>query len=130
MTAMDRAISVPFVDPTSRPFWDAAREGRFLIGFCRDTGRHFWPPRGASPFTLSSNVEMVEARGTGRVYSYTVMRLGTPFIAAYVELDEGPRVFTNIVDCAPEAVRIGMSVRVTFRATDGDGPPAPMFAPA
>lgn len=130
MTAMDRAIPAPFVDPTSRPFWDAARESRLLIGLCRDTGRHFWPPRGASPFTLSSNVEMVEARGTGRVYSFTVMRIGAPFIPAYVELDEGPRVFTNIVDCAPEAVRIGMSVRVTFRATEDGGPPVPMFAPA
>ena len=126
---MDRVIPAPAVDPTSRPFWEAAREGRLLIGLCRDTGRHFWPPRGASPFTLSANVALVEARGTGRVYSYTVMRVGTPFMPAYVELEEGPRVFTNIAECAPEAVRIGMAVRVRFVATEGEGVLVPVFGP-
>ena len=127
---MDRVIPAPSIDPTSRPFWDATREGRLLIGLCRDTGRHFWPPRGASPFTLSANVELVQVRGTGRVYSYTVMRMGTPYVPAYVELDVGPRVFTNIVDCAPEEVRIGMRVHVRFAATEAEGPPVPVFVPA
>ncbi len=126
----ERTIPAPLVDPTTKPFWDAARRGELLIGQCRQTGRHFWYPRGVSPFTLSTDVELVPARGTGTVYSYTVMRVGQPHVAAYVELDEGPRLFTNIVACDPESVRIGMRVRVAFHPTEGDGPPVPVFRPA
>ncbi len=130
MAMTERSIPAPAVDPTTKPFWDAARQGRLLIGLCRDTGRHFWYPRATSPFTLSGNVELVEAKGTGTLYSFTVMRVAQPYVAAYVELDEGPRIFTNIVDCAFEELRIGMRVRVAFKATEGDGAPVPMFAPA
>jgi hypothetical protein len=127
MTA--RAIPAPIPDPTTQPFWDAAAEGRFLIGRCNDTGRHFFPPRGVSPFTLSPNVELVPASGQGVVYSFTVMRTKEPYIPAMVELAEGPRIFTNLVDVAPEAVRIGMAVKLAWTPTEG-GPPAPTFAPA
>jgi uncharacterized OB-fold protein len=124
-----RAIQAPIPDPVTRPFWDAAAQGRFLIGRCKDTGRHFFPPRGVSPFTLSPNVELVEASGQGSVYSYTVMRTKQPYIPAMVELAEGPRIFTNLVEVAPEAVRIGMAVKLAWTPTEG-GPPAPMFRPA
>jgi hypothetical protein len=125
----ERTIQAPIPDPTTAPFWEACREGRLMVGFCRDTGRHFFPPRGVSPFTLSPNVELVAASGQGVVYSFTVMRTATPYIAAMVELAEGPRVFTNLVQVAPEDVRIGMAVRLVFQPTEG-GPPVPMFAPA
>jgi uncharacterized OB-fold protein len=125
----DRSIQAPIPDPTTAPFWEACKEGRLTIGLCRDTGRHFFPPRGVSPFTLSPNVELVPASGQGVLYSYTVMRTATPYIPAMVELAEGPRVFTNLVDAAPEEIRIGMRVRLEFRPTEG-GPPVPMFAPA
>lgn len=124
-----RAIQAPIPDPTTAPFWEACREGRLTLGFCRDTGRHFFPPRGASPFTLSPNVELVAASGQGVVYSFTVMRTAAPYIPAMVELAEGPRVFTNLVQVEPDAVRIGMALRLVFQPTDG-GPPVPMFAPA
>ena len=125
----ERAIQAPIPDPTTAPFWDACREGRLMIGRCRDTGRHFFPPRGVSPFTLSPNVELVQAAGRGVVYSFTVMRVKEPYIPAMVELEEGPRIFTNLVDVAPEEVRIGMKLRLAFRQSEG-GPPVPMFAPA
>jgi uncharacterized OB-fold protein len=123
-----RAIQAPIPDPTTAPFWDACKEGRLMIGLCRDTGRHFFPPRGVSPFTLSPHVDLVAASGQGTLYSYTVMRVKEPYIAAMVELAEGPRVFTNLVDVAPEAVRIGMALRLVFVPTEG-GAPVPMFAP-
>lgn len=124
----ERAIQAPIPDPTTAPFWEACVEGRLMIGFCRDTGRHFFPPRGVSPFTLSPNVELVQASGQGVVYSYTVMRTAAPYIPAMVQLAEGPRVFTNLVQVSPEAVRIGMAVRLVFQPTEG-GPPVPMFEP-
>ena len=122
-----RSIQAPIPDPTTAPFWAACKEGRLMVGLCRDTGRHFFPPRGVSPFTLSPNVELVEASGRGTLYSFTVMRTATPYIAAMVELAEGPRVFTNLVDVAPEDVRIGMALRLVFVPTEG-GAPVPMFA--
>lgn len=126
----DRALPAIQVDPTNKPYFDAAREGKLLIGLCKDTGRHFWYPRGCSPFTLSNNVELVEAKGTGTVYTYTVMRVKEPYCVAYVELDEGVKLFTNIVDCDLDTVRIGQKVRVVFKPTQGDAPPATMFTPA
>ncbi len=126
----ERVIPAPIPDPTTKPFWDAAREGRLMIGRCRETGRHFFPPRGVSPFTLSTEVELVPASGHGTVYSFTVMRVAAPYVPAMVELPEGPRIFTNIVDCDFAALRIGMAVRLVWKPTEGDGPPVPMFAPA
>jgi uncharacterized OB-fold protein len=126
----ERTIAAPIPDPTTKPFWEAAREGRLMLGRCRDTGRHFFPPRGVSPFTLSTEVEMVPASGRGTVYSFTVMRVAPPYAPAMVELEEGPRIFTNIVDGDFAEIRIGMAVRLVWKPTEGDGPPVPMFAPA
>jgi uncharacterized OB-fold protein len=123
----DHPIPAPQVDPTNAAVWEAARQGRLLIGLCRGTGRHFWYPRGVSPFTLSTNVELVEAKGTGSVYSFTVLRTKQPYCLAYVELEEGPRMLTNIVDCDLDTVRIGQRVKLVFKPTEGEGPPVPMF---
>ena len=128
--ASNRSLPAPQVDPTNKPFFDAAREGRLLVGRCKDTNKHFWYPRGCSPFTLSNNVELVPAKGTGTVYTYTVMRTKEPYCVAYVELEEGVRVFTNIVDCDLDTVRIGQKVKVVFKPTTAEGPPVPMFTPA
>jgi uncharacterized OB-fold protein len=125
----DRRIPAPQVDPTNKAYFDAAREGRFLIGRCKDTGRHFFYPRGVSPFTLSANVELVEAKGTGTVYSFSVMRTKQPYCIAYVELDEGPRMITNIVDCDLDAVRIGDRVQLVFKPAENDGYQLAMFTP-
>jgi uncharacterized OB-fold protein len=119
----------PIPDPMTAPFWEAAKDGRLMIGRCKDTGRHFFPPRGVSPFTLSTKVELVAATGRGTLYSWTVMRTKEPYIPAMVELAEGPRMFTNLVDVELAAIRIGMPVRVVFKPTDG-GPPVPMFTAA
>lgn len=127
--AEDRPMMAPAPDPDSAPFLQAAREGRLLIGRCLDTGRAFFYPRAISPFTLSSNVAMEAASGRGTIYSVTVMRTRPAYAVAYVELEEGPRIFTNIVDCDLDALRIGQAVRVLFRPAE-DGQPLPVFTPA
>jgi hypothetical protein len=124
----DRMIPAPVEDPSTKPFWDAAREGRLLLGYCRDTGRHFFPPRPVSPFTLTANTETRAASGSGTLYSFTVMRVAQPYVPAFVELAEGPRIFTNIVDAEPDDIRIGMALRLEWKASEG-GAPVPMFAP-
>jgi len=125
---LERMPPAPVEDPSTKPFWDAARAGVLMLGYGRDTQRHFWPPRGTSPFTLSPQVEMRPASGRGTIYSFTVMRGAQPYAPAFVELDEGPRIFTNIVDCDLAEIRIGMKVRLEWKATEGA--PLPMFAPA
>jgi uncharacterized OB-fold protein len=74
------------------------------------------------PFCLSENLDWTVAKGTGKVHSYTVVRRVTnpafrddvPYVLAVVELDEGPHLTTNVVGCAPEAVRVDMEVKATY----------------
>ncbi|WP_376100075.1 Zn-ribbon domain-containing OB-fold protein [Roseomonas sp. CCTCC AB2023176] len=119
----------PTPDPDNRAFFEAANARVLLLGLCQDTGRPFFYPRGVSPFTLTTNVTTVPASGRGTIHSVTVMRGPSPTAVAYVELAEGPRVFTNIVDCDPNALRIGDAVRLVFAEAEG-GQKMPCFTPA
>ena len=73
----------------------------------------------------------VEAKGTGTIYSYSTMHRGVPapYTLAYVTLDEGVTMMTNIVDTDLDAIKIGQKVKVVFKPSEG-GPPVPMFVPA
>jgi uncharacterized OB-fold protein len=91
---------------------------------------HFYP-RGICPFCLSDKVSWQEAKGTGTIYTFSVTRRGgpVPYCIAYVTLDEGVSMMTNIVDCDLDTVRCGQKVKVTFKKSEG-GTSIPMFAPA
>ncbi|MGD1215402.1 MAG: OB-fold domain-containing protein [Terriglobales bacterium] len=118
-------------DPITAPFWEAAARRRLLIQRCRDCGVHQFYPR---PFCLkcqSELVEWVEAAGTATIYSLTTVRVAVspefhpPYRVAVVQLDEGPRMLTNIIggEC-----RIGERVRVQWKERP-DAPPLPVFEP-
>ena len=120
-----------FGDPLTAPFWAAARRREFVIRRCASCGAHTYIPR---PFCLgcgSDDVAWVAAKGFGTVYSMTVVRrqaspeFATPYVNAIVELDEGPRLLTNIVggEC-----RIGDRVRIDWRER-ANAPPLPVFTP-
>jgi len=115
-------------NPETKPFWDACAEGRLVLPRCKDTGKFIWYPRAISPWTLGP-VEWVEVSGKGTIYTFSVMRGTPPYCIAYVELAEGPRMMTNIVDCDLSTVTIGQAVQVKFVPAEG-GPPLPFFAPA
>ena len=119
----------PVPDPSTRRFWEAAREGRLLIGRNTSTGKVHYPPRPVCPFDDEGEVELVPASGEGRIYTFSIMRATIPYAIAYVELAEGPRIMTNIVDCDFAALRIGQPVRLVFVDSEG-GQPIPMFTPA
>lgn len=120
----------PPVTPETKEFWDATKEGKLLVAKCPDTGKFIWWPRRVSPFTGKSNMEYVQAKGTGTVYSYSVMRRAkSPYCIAYVTLDEGPTMMTNIVNCDYDTVKIGMKVKVTFKKLNDDAC-LPLFEPA
>jgi len=129
---MTRPIPSPAVTIESQPFWEAAKEGRFLIKRCTACDRPFWYPRAVCPFCLSSETEWVESKGEGVIYTYSVMHRSPsgPYAIGYVTLDEGPAVLTNFVDVPPDGLSIGMRVKVRFQETEGGGPPAPVFGPA
>jgi uncharacterized OB-fold protein len=78
---------------------------------------------------MSDRTEWKQASGRGTIYSYSVLkRAEVPYAIAYVTLEEGPTMMTNIVDCDLDAIRIGQKVAVSFKPTDG-GAPVPMFSP-
>jgi uncharacterized protein len=130
MAQDERRIAPPIPDVETRPFWDAAAEGRLLIKRCNSCGKAHYYPRAICPFCFSADTVWQECSGEGVIYSFSIVRRGgAPYAIAYVTLAEGVTMMTNIVACDLDAIRIGLRVRVAWRASDG-GPPVPMFAPA
>ena len=127
----DRQIPDPAVNIGDEHYYEAAGQGKLLIKKCADCGEVHHYPRGVCPFCLSDKVSWQEAKGTGKIYTYSVTRRGgpVPYCIAYVTLDEGVSMMTNIVDCDLDTVRIGQPVKVTFKKSTG-GISVPMFAPA
>tara|TARA_Y100000758_G_C15706130_1_gene295261 strand:- start:25 stop:375 length:351 start_codon:yes stop_codon:yes gene_type:complete len=111
-------------------FWSAANEGKLMIPRCKDTNQFFWYPRKISPFTLSDNIEWIQASGKGMIYTFSIMRRADPqYVIAYVRLEEGITMMTNIVDCEPEAVEVGQAVLLVMLES-GNGQKIPVFKPA
>jgi hypothetical protein len=128
--AEERKIANPRRDPESAPYWEAAARGVLLLKRCRSCGKTHYFPRPLCPFCMSAETEWIEARGSGEIYSFSVMRRATPpYALAYVTLDEGVRVLTNIVQCDFDAIRIGQRVMLVFEASE-NGSPIAMFRPA
>lgn len=130
MVPQERKIPAPEANPETRPFWEAAAQGRLLIKMCTSCQRPHYYPRSICPLCGSDTTEWVQASGRGTVYSYSVMRrVPVPYALAYVTLEEGVTMMTNIVDCDLDAIHIGQRVQVVFKPTEG-GAAVPMFAPA
>lgn len=128
--ASARVIPAPRALPEALPFWEAAKEGRLLVKRCADCGETHYYPRDICPHCLSANSEWLDASGEGVIYSFSTMgRDVARYTLAYVTLDEGVTMLTNLVDCDPGALSIGQRVRVIFKPSDG-GYPVPMFTPA
>jgi uncharacterized OB-fold protein len=125
----DRKLPAPAIYPENQPFWDAAGRGELLIPHCAACGP-YWYPRPYCPHCGSDQTELKRSAGRGVVYSLSITRRAGPiaYAIAYVTLDEGVTVMTNLADCDLDSVRIGDRVEVVFKPTDG-GPPVPMFRP-
>jgi uncharacterized OB-fold protein len=120
--------ALPQPSPLSAPYWQAAREGRLVVQRCPACGHRQLYPRCLCTQCASERLEWMDASGRGRVKSFTVIRRAVsaayepelPYVVALIELAEGPTMMSNIVACAPEAVRIGAPVRVRFDAWSPD----------
>jgi uncharacterized protein len=126
----------PPVNPETKPYWDATARGQLLVRQCQDCQALIWYPRAHCPECASPRTRWLPVSGRGRVYSYTVNYRGEgpyqgcePYVLAYVELEEGPRMMTNIVEADQEALQVGLPVEVVFHDT-GEASALPRFRPA
>ena len=126
----ERALRDPVPGPGDDRWFEAAAAGTLLLKQCATCRARHHYPRALCPFCLSEDVRWVPACGMGEIHTFSITRPrgAIPYCIAYVTLDEGVTVLTNIVDCELDAVRIGQRVRVVFRQTKG-GFSVPMFTP-
>jgi uncharacterized protein len=116
-------------------WWDAVARGELPIQRCRACGVLRHPPRPMCGACQSVEWDSIPAKGGGSVYSYTVLHhpkfpgYDYPLVCAVIELDEGTRIVSNLVDCPPDQVRIGMRVALRMEAVD-DTMTLPLFRPA
>ncbi len=128
--------AIPQPTPETQHFWDGTKAGELRLQRCRACSVAYFPPRPFCPSCSSRNVEVFAASGRATLHSYVIHHRDSPshtapYAIAVVELDEGPRMMTNIVNCpqTPEALELDMAVEVTFEAMD-DTNTLPLFQPA
>ncbi|WP_369205914.1 Zn-ribbon domain-containing OB-fold protein [Streptomyces sp. PU-14G] len=140
-TTSGQRFDVPDADAFTAPYWRAAARGRLLIRRCRAEGcgmaHHY--PREFCPHCWSEDAVWEEANGRATLYTWSVVHRNdlppfserVPYVAAVVELVEGPRMMTELVDCPQEALVVGRQLRVAFRevAGEGGGVTVPVFRP-
>ena len=131
----DARIPLPRPTPLSQPHWDGCREGRLRVQRCPDCGSYVFIPQPLCTRCLGARLEWVECAGRGAVYSFTVVHrpqrpeFAAPYVVAIVALDEGFHMLTNLVECEPAEVAIGLRVEVAFRRVS-DEITLPYFRPA
>jgi hypothetical protein len=118
------AYAKPLPEPSevTRPFWEAARAHRLELQRCAECERFVFYPRALCPHCGGARLEWRRASGRGTLYSYTVARRApvpmfesdVPYVIAIVELEEGPRMTSNVVGAGPEKLRVGMPLQAVF----------------
>src|SRR4051794_11819160 len=121
---MTETISRPVPVPSTQtqPFWDGCAQEKLLLQQCTKCRALWHPPGPICPNCLSTEYEWTPASGNGTVYTYSIVHQAfrrvweplVPYVLAVIELAEGPRMISNVVEIPPEEVRVGMPVTVTF----------------
>ena len=132
-------LGKPAPEPTavSAPFWEGAVQGKFVIQQCEACGAKQHYPRPFCTSCLAEDLRWVETSGRARLYSFTVVRraaskafeTSVPYVLGIVELDEGPHVTGNVVGCEPEAVHVGMPLKLVFEHREGRTGAIPQWQP-
>jgi len=125
----ERPVGNLIMDAATESYWTAARQGLLKIKRCTGCSKVHFYPRALCPYCLS-DTEWIDASGLGTIYSVTVTRKAGPiaYALAYVTLDEGVSMLTNIVDCDLDTLRIGDRVKLCFKSADAENR-VPMFTP-
>lgn len=118
----------PTITDLNRPFWEACRQGRLVAQRCAACGELRYPASSVCPSCLSGEAEWIELSGRGEIFSYVVVHRGyhpywaerVPYNVALIELEEGLRMFSNIVGMPNDRLEVGQKVKVAFerRAED------------
>ncbi len=120
MSEYTKPIPVPSED--SRPYWEAARKHELKLQKCSDCGAFRLPPSVVCPECTSMSAEWAAVSGRGRIYSFVIFHRAyhpafkddIPYAVAVIELEEGPRLLSNVVGCSPDEIRCDMSLEVYF----------------
>jgi len=127
---------LPNITPETESYWEEAAAERLLVAECEDCGLQFMYPRARCPDCFGETF-LAEVEPTGKVYSYSVVeRLEgwpeskIPVIVAYIELDAGPRLVTNVVDVDPENISVGTCVNAKFIPSEAEDIAVPVFRPS
>ena len=128
----------PAPSPTTEAFWAATAEHRFLLQRCTSCSAAQFYPKATCTTCGSCELAWEPASGRGTLHTFTVARRAThpafegaePYVVAIIELAEGPRVTSNLVECDLDDVRIGMSVELCWDDPDADGISLPLWRPA
>lgn len=132
---MQRPLPTPNAD--SKPFWEACEAGSLQVQRCTGCERFQFPPRGFCTDCRSTALDWVTVSGRARIASFSVvhrapipaLKEDTPYVLALVDLEEGPRLMTNIIECDPASVHIDQKVRFVFRHVSPDAPRLPYCVP-
>jgi uncharacterized protein len=134
MSASARARPLP--TPETKHFWEGTAVGELRLQRCDDCANVYFPPRPFCPSCASRHVSIFSASGKATLYSYVIHHrpvagFTPPYAIAVVELEEGPRMMSNIIDCpqTPEALELDMKLEVAFEKLD-DKITLPQFRPA
>ncbi len=115
--------------PETEAYWQATKEGILLIKTCHSCKKHHFYPRDICPHCLSTDTGWLESTGYGSVYSFSTMgKDDDAYTLAFITLDEGVTMLSNLVDCDPAQVKLGDRVRVVF-VPSVNGHAVPMFTP-
>jgi len=122
----DARIPLPRPTELSRPFWQAANDGRLVLQRCDACGHYRWTPQILCTNCLAEPFTWTEVSGRGKLYSYTLVYRAplagfeVPYVLAVVELDEGPLMLTRIVDSAHEDLAVDAPVEIAFTRASED----------
>jgi uncharacterized OB-fold protein len=118
---------VPQPTPETRPYWDGLKDGKLMIQRNKQTGKAYFPPRPFDPADPFAEVEWFQASGKGTLLSYVISRRAppgyqAPFSIAVVQLAEGVKMMTNIIDCpqTPEALQLDMELELAPTKVNDD----------
>ena len=127
---------LPVPTPETRHFWEGTQVGELRLQCCDDCRHIYFPPRPFCPKCASRKVTVVTSSGKAKLYSYVIHHrpapgFTPPYAIAVVELDEGPRMMSNIVGCpqTPDALVLDMLLQVTFER-QSEQITLPFFKPA
>jgi uncharacterized OB-fold protein len=134
---MTYAKPIPAISDEMRPFYDGARRHELWVQRCTGCGALRFPARAICSECLAAAADWVQVSGRGEIFSFNVMHqvyhpgfaAEVPYAVVTVQLAEGPKLISNLVGVAPNAIRIGLPVRVVFE-TISDEVTLPKFAPA